>query len=473
MEALKGETLRERITKGPLAVADILEIGIQLSDALDAAHGHGIVHRDIKPANIFLADKNRVKVLDFGLAKLTSAPPMLSSLADTTTVSMPTARDNQMTAPGTAIGTVSYMSPEQARGEDVDSRTDLFSLGAVLYEMATGQLAFGGSSAAVAFEAILNRNPQPLARLNPLVPPALEAVVAKALEKERELRYQHASDLHAELKRIRRNLDVASHALSHPQLTAAAPAAQSPTTSPHAVEAPRRSGLTVAAAVAVLAIAGATSWFWLGRGATAPGAAPTPLADSAPVSPAAPPAAAPSAAGSAPSTATASLPPSGTDQPPSESRPALAPRPQTTQAADAAPVRPTTSPATSAGATQPRPAPLPGDAAPVQAPPPPVTPAAEPPATVRDSAPASAPSAPAPAAPIPSPPATAAPGATVHRPRRRRVQPPRRVRPHRRRRRATAAVRPMTRPRSSGSSVPTSARSRPRTSPCTARSDPA
>jgi serine/threonine protein kinase len=207
MEALKGETLRERIGRGPLKVGDVLDIGIQLADALEAAHAQGIVHRDIKPANIFLGDRNRVKVLDFGLAKVTT--PSLLSGADTTS---PGQRldSNQMTQPGTAMGTVSYMSPEQARGEQVDSRTDLFSLGAVMYEMVTGTQAFGGTTTAVAYDAILNRAPRPVVHLNPLAPPRLEALIATALEKDRDLRYQHASDVQAELRRIRRDLDSGS-----------------------------------------------------------------------------------------------------------------------------------------------------------------------------------------------------------------------------------------------------------------------
>jgi serine/threonine protein kinase len=209
MEALKGETLRDRIQRGPLKVSDVVDIGIQLADALEAAHSQGIVHRDIKPANIFIGDRNRVKVLDFGLAKLTGAPSSLSSAADTQSPGDGT-KGNQITQPGTALGTVSYMSPEQARGEAIDSRTDLFSLGAVLYEMVTGVQAFGGSTTAVVYDAILNRAPRPIAHLNPLIPARLEAVIATALEKDREMRHQHASDLQAELRRIRRDIDTQS-----------------------------------------------------------------------------------------------------------------------------------------------------------------------------------------------------------------------------------------------------------------------
>src|SRR5687767_7164518 len=209
MEALKGETLRERIGKGPLKVSDVLDIALQLADALEAAHAQGIVHRDIKPANIFLGEKNRVKVLDFGLAKLAASPSSLSSGADTRSPSDGT-QSNQITQPGTALGTVSYMSPEQARGEQIDSRTDLFSLGAVLYEMVTGSQAFGGSTTAIVYDAILNRAPRPIVHIDPLIPPRLETVIATALEKDRDLRYQHASDMEAELRRIRRDLDAGS-----------------------------------------------------------------------------------------------------------------------------------------------------------------------------------------------------------------------------------------------------------------------
>lgn len=221
MEALKGQTLRDRIALGPVKVTDVLDMGIQLADALDTAHKQGIVHRDIKPSNIFVSDKNRVKVLDFGLAKLMAATPTsLSTGRDTTASPTMMSPDDQMTVPGTALGTISYMSPEQARGEDIDSRTDLFSLGVVLYEMATGHQAFGGSTSAIVFDAILNRSPRQIAHLNPLAPQRLEAVIATALEKDRDLRYQHASDLQAELKRIRRDLDSASFVGSQVGLSA-------------------------------------------------------------------------------------------------------------------------------------------------------------------------------------------------------------------------------------------------------------
>src|SRR5262245_39651221 len=266
MEALKGETLRERIGRGPLKIGDVLDIGTQLADALEAAHARGIVHRDIKPANIFVGDRNRVKVLDFGLAKLTSAPSSLSSTSDTT----PAAGrldSNQITQPGTAVGTVSYMSPEQARGEDIDSRTDLFSLGAVLYEMVTGSQAFGGNTTALVYEAILNRAPRPIAQLNPLVPPRLEAVIATALEKERDLRYQHASDLHAELRRIRRDIDT-SLVSSQTVITGTRPGTTPPATPPPTTSTtfPARTAMhkleRASIAIAFLAVLGAGVLFW-------------------------------------------------------------------------------------------------------------------------------------------------------------------------------------------------------------------
>jgi serine/threonine protein kinase len=208
MELLRGETLRERVARGPMKIADVLDIGIQLADALGAAHAQGIVHRDIKPANIYVGDKLRAKILDFGLAKLAREHSLFDNPAAAAEVTAPGPPrfDNNLTTPGTAIGTVSYMSPEQARGEDVDSRTDIFSLGVVLYEMVTGRQAFVGSTSAVVFDAILNRAPMSAVVLNPDTPPRLHEAITTALEKDRDLRYQHAVDLEADLKRIRRDL---------------------------------------------------------------------------------------------------------------------------------------------------------------------------------------------------------------------------------------------------------------------------
>jgi serine/threonine protein kinase len=224
MEYLEGVTLRGRMAAGPVDLALMLDLGADIADALEAAHARGIVHRDIKPANIFITQRGRAKVLDFGLAKI-------DFLAQGQVYEGSTLVQEHLTSPGSTLGTAAYMSPEQARGEALDARTDLFSLGAVLYQMATGKLPFPGETSAVVFHALLEREPVPAGQINPALPARLQDIIAKALEKDRELRYQHASEILSDLKRLSRDLasgKIAKAAQQMPAASSAGPAAAPP-----------------------------------------------------------------------------------------------------------------------------------------------------------------------------------------------------------------------------------------------------